>query len=172
MARRKKATVVEPVAEVKPVMPTIGYSGKVTVAVRAGKTVISKHTYKNNGGLALFKFLTACIAGEYRAAEVNRPLKIGLYDSDLPRPVDGDVPSITKSVSILISVNTDSTIESGADYSKVTLHFLIPKTYITSDNAVIKQMVLFPAQATSADPASPAGYCAVFNLTNDNDATE
>ena len=32
---------------------SIGYSGKVTVTVKSGKNTISKHTYKNGGGLNL-----------------------------------------------------------------------------------------------------------------------
>ena len=79
MARKKKKTV-----ENKPVQ-SIGYSGRIKLALRSGRTVILTKTYNNNGFSPLFEFLSYCLAGQYSAANEIRPSRIMLwYSSEEP----------------------------------------------------------------------------------------
>lgn len=57
--------------------PSIGYEGKVTVAVMRGKNKIKEHEIKNAGCKSLFRFIAKTLCGEF--ATSLRPCKIRLF---------------------------------------------------------------------------------------------
>ena len=60
---------------------TVEYTGIVTLSqyIKGKKVVISK--IHNEGGKALFDFLTDCLLGDFDLAKVDRPTKIMLLDT-------------------------------------------------------------------------------------------
>ena len=81
MARKKK-TKVAPATPVAPEQPlNLGYSGKIKLSIKSGKTTIATRNYTNHGTTELFRFLCLCLAGQYRAADTIRPTKIKLFKS-------------------------------------------------------------------------------------------
>lgn len=61
-------------------MNNIAYEGLVTVKLYNGKKLISTKTYHNAGGQNLFKFLSQCLAGNYKTAEQLRPCTLKLFN--------------------------------------------------------------------------------------------
>lgn len=149
MARKKKKTV-----ENKPVQ-SIGYSGRIKLALRSGRTVILTKTYNNNGFSPLFEFLSYCLAGQYSAANEIRPSKIMLWNSS-GDPTACNLDSSAQA-SGFISNNTAATISKTKDTT--IFHFLIPKIYIT--NQQFNQIALYGN--TISDKKNPS---ALFNLVS------
>ena len=170
MARKKKVVTEEP--KTKSGL-AIGYSGNIKLSLRSGKTVISTKVYNNHGGLELFKFLGYCLAGAYTAADPVRPIKVGLYYNTASTPSTAKIDTGMSSASILVTTNTAATIEEVAETAtdsavcKVTLHFVIPKIYITG--SAFNQVVLYGADVVNTAAVMNGTYSAIFNLTANGD---
>lgn len=153
----------------------IGYSGKVTVTVKSGKNTISKHTYKNGGGLNLWYFICAALAGQYTSAERYRPARIVLYYCKAPTvPTDiSDLNTSEKFTKLTgeISINRATEVLPVKDGSKTvnyaaTLHFLIPPVYFNAlsndDNISINTVVLYGKNIPTNIQESPQSYSAYY----------
>lgn len=160
---RKKKTQVE---ELKPAVQSnlsIGYAGKVKLALRIGKTTVQTKTYTNHGGFALFRFLCFCLAGQYSIAEQSRPISVGLYKNTAETPAHATLDK-SGSVSLLVSNNTAAKIieDREGETCKVVFHFLIPKIYITGSE--FNQIFLYGMNIDNAS-SGKENYSAIFNLT-------
>ena len=164
---------------------TFSYTGKITITVKNGNTVVSKNTYKNNGGLNLWYFLCATLAGQYSNAELFRPTKLMLFncssatvpttepdftDTLVYTALTGEV-SINKATSVLpIKDLSNKTINYTA-----TLHFLVPPAYFSAghEELGINTAVLYgksrPLDITSAKNQYSAYY--FFTTKNDDQIT-
>ena len=154
---------------------SIGYSGKVTVTVKSGKNTISKHTYKNGGGLNLWYFICAALAGQYTSAERYRPTRIVLYYCKEPNvPTDiSDLNASEKFTKLTgeISINRATEvlpIKSGSktvNYA-ATLHFLIPPVYFNAlsndDKISINTVVLYGKNIPTNIQENPQSYSAYY----------
>ena len=162
MARKKKkqAAPAAPVAPEKPL--NLGYSGKIKLSIKAGKTTIATRNYTNHGTAELFRFLCLCLAGQYRAADTIRPTKIKLfYSSDT---VDTQV--VGTPASGYITNNTAARPLAGsADSYKVVFHFLVPRIYITGEQ--FNQIALY-----GTDNDLDNNFSALFNLTAKNEQAQ
>ena len=169
MARKKKQ-----VQQKQQYNSPISYSGKITVTVKNGNTIISKNTYKNNGGLNLWYFLCASLAGQYTNADQFRPYRIMLYyckDETVPTSIENlDQDNFVKLTSE-IPINRASEVlpikESGKTINyTATLHFLIPPAYFNAvENAKINTVVLYGKK----EPTTPNkdNYSAYYFFAKD-----
>lgn len=127
----------------------IVYSGQVSVAVRSGSKTLSKKTYHNTGGIALFKFLANCIKDGSGGNSSLLPIKIKLFEVDTDKKntpsdviaelaksdnygesVDLEEKSIDiSSASVFIAKSDTANVAS--DGKSVTLSFRVPYSYIT-----------------------------------------
>ena len=163
MGRKKKKVSIEEVkkSDVQPNL-SIGYTGKVKLAIKAGKTIIQTKTYNNHGGFALFRFLCFCLAGQYSVAEFSRPISIGLYKNSAETPASATIDKANPA-SVLVSNNTAAKIieDRENEVCKVVFHFLIPKIYITSNE--FNQIFLYGMNIDDASQGKE-NYSAIFNL--------
>lgn len=153
----------------------VGYSGKVTVTVQRGKTIVSKQVFKNSGSTELFKFFGYSLAGKYKEAEELRPNKIALFlntTTDVSTAKKTPMTDNTIRMSNFIP-NSGAPILtvnpiSGADSCSTTFHFVIPSAYIYSANTQINQICLYKQSESDVN-----NYLAYFLMTDtDNTAWE
>lgn len=142
MGRKKKETEQPKVSEQKEketnksTSGSIGYQGKISVAVQRGNKTISNKTYNNNGNTNLFRFLGDCLAGTF--SEENRPIKIALFNkknTGIPEEADDFstwvfTKSILASPLTIVYSNTPKPKIEGNTVS-ITYDFKIPYTYLT-----------------------------------------
>jgi hypothetical protein len=127
----------------------IVYSGQVSVAIRSGNKTLSKKTYHNTGGVALFKFLANCIKDGGGQSSSLLPIKIKLFEVDTDKKaapgdiiselsktenygesVDLEEKSIDISSASTFTAKSD-TANVASDGKSVTLSFKVPYSYIT-----------------------------------------
>jgi hypothetical protein len=127
----------------------IVYSGQVSVAIRSGNKTLSKKTYHNTGGVALFKFLANCIKDGGGQSSNLLPIKIKLFEVDTDKKAaPGDIISeLSKTENYGESVDLEEksidissastfvaksdTANVASDGKSVTLSFKVPYSYIT-----------------------------------------
>ena len=171
MGRKKKTQPVEQEQSAVKSNLSIGYTGKVKLVLKAGKTTIQTKTFNNHGGFALFRFLCFCLAGQYSIAENSRPLSVGLYNNTADTPAAATLDTAQPS-SLLVSNNTAARIieDKTNEVCKVVFHFLIPKIYITNTKK-FNQIILYGADISDASTGKN-NYSAIFNLTSGNSWAE
>ena len=155
----------------------IGYNGTLTVYVKNGKTTIQKRTYTNHGTSNLFKFFCYCLAGEYNAAKAYQPAKIKLFNERQYYETEGGIAPDFKSITVenpgsnLVSTNKTakpikaekaelSTEVTDFNGYSLTLHYLIPFSYLTTDK--INQACLY-----SALPDGDGDFLAYYLFTDE-----
>ncbi len=125
------------------------YSGQVSISVRSGKTTLSKKTYRNTGGVALFRFLANCIKDGGGDSSSLLPIKIKLFEVDTdnkttPKDITTELAKTANygenvdleeqkididSASIFVAKSDTANVAS--DGKSVTLSFRVPYSYIT-----------------------------------------
>lgn len=58
---------------------SIGYQGHIKVSVLKKDKLISTRKFNNSGRYPLFQFITDCLAGNYKNAEIHRPYCLALF---------------------------------------------------------------------------------------------
>lgn len=171
MAQKKKQQVKQPVKQAN-----IEYSGKITIAIQDGNKIISKKEYHNNGSNSLFNFLCLCIKGDYATANEKRPFYIKAFkaaDTETPDSIKTyltgkgyerlgqfDTNRIT-SGSTAVGYNKVATVED----NKVTLHFRLPYSLITSQEL---NMFCLYGKDYGGDN-NTKNWSAYYLLTNDDE---
>ena len=127
----------------------IVYSGQVSVSVKSGNKTISKKTYHNMGGVALFKFLANCIKDGGGQNSSLLPIKVKLFkvDTDKRASPNDIISELNKTENYGESVNLEDrnidiysasvfvaksdTANVASDGKAVTISFRMPYSYIT-----------------------------------------
>lgn len=145
----------------------IGYSGKVTITLQKGKTVLSKQVFHNSGSTLLFRFFSYSLAGQYKEAEKYRPSKIKLFSNKSSLAEAKLTPM--KDVIELSDFLTDTgapmiTTDNVVNNSSTTFHFIVPNSFIYSlvSQHKINQICLY-----SADETDRERYLAYFLITDE-----
>jgi len=136
---------------------TADYTGNIILTIKAGKKVLSKTTYKNNGMLPLFKFIALCLEGAYSNAEYYRPCRITFAHVE-----DKAQPTAIRKQSIPIYCNSRAN-KAGTNSWSTYLHFEVPASYLTGVEG-INQLCLYNSKDTDSYTES---LCAYFQLEND-----
>lgn len=123
----------------------VGYSGSVCVSVKSGDRTLSRKTYHNTGGGALFLYLCNCLKDGGGSASSLFPNKVKLFTVDETRydKPSGASAELIKSENYGPAMTFDSLGITGssrfvaesdvgtASGNKITLSFRIPYAYIT-----------------------------------------
>jgi hypothetical protein len=120
-------------------------------------TVLEKH---NEGGKALFNFLTDCLIGDFDIAKIDRPSKIMLLNHD----GSGNLTKATNT-SFIYLLSKPEKLYSAEKEGIVRYSFMIPQDYFigTDFNAI----GLYTSSASELDLADYAAFCEV-NLSDVN----
>lgn len=122
---------------------TIKYNGSVTVQLSKNGKIIKSATAKNAGYDELFRFLTNCIAGDFKVTAL--PSYIMGYNATGSDPI-----SYTSLFSSAVYKADSQAIYSSGDY-KAVLKFIIPANYLLSGN--MNTLMLYNAEKQAqADP--------------------
>lgn len=141
MARKKSKKIAtnDPIS--------VAYSGEVSVSVMSGKKTLSKKTYHNTGGNALFSFLANCVKDGGTKASSLLPNKIKLFCVDQSKKTTPSqiAVELAKAENYGDSVNLEDrdidiaqasifvakSSDGNANGNSVTLSFKVPYAYIT-----------------------------------------
>ena len=143
----------------------LGYEGKVTLTLKSNDQIIKSQSYKNNGTVALFKFLGNCLTGRFIEAAKLLPNKILLlynYSSDGPDAKNAknvnyqsDVIGYAQAPSIVDDENTESV--------KVTYNFEVPYNAVEGS---FNQIALYGDKTILEDDYT--NFSAYYFLTKNN----
>lgn len=154
---------------------SIQYIGNITVTIKQHNKIISKQTYHNQGGAALFNFLSNCIISDnYKAADAPRFIKLFTFlDNTISTGVPPTSGIITDSKPICASVYynaSDIILEDNS--ASAYLHFTIPCSAISNSgdgNGGSGTVKIYQAGLYSANYAHnqyKTSYSAAFNFLN------
>ena len=163
---------------------SFGYIGTVTISIKDNKnnTIITKK-HHNTGSINIFKYISDCLAGEYKTAQNSQPTKIGLLSvkgNDLPSSIravlnNGEIALVDSKLELatsgLISAYGKITSDMGDEsYGSTmltpyitTLHFRIPYSFITKNR--INGVMLFPTKATVGNYTLANSWSAYYLFT-------
>ena len=103
----------------------LNYTGIVTLSQYMGDQKITIAQMHNTGGGSLFNFLASCLAGDFRAAQPNRPTKIRLLSRT------GEKGSYYYSpVTSTIFLRTPPEPSYTAGESRVRFSFIVPRDFL------------------------------------------
>lgn len=171
MAKRKtkKATIDK--------TANIAYSGSVSVSVRSGGKTLSKKTYHNAGGTALFLYLCNCLRDGGGEASSLFPNKVKLFNVDqnkyqTPDDVAKELgksanygPSVEwadisdlgiESASVFVAESDSGNVDSSGN--RITLSFRVPYAYIASKDNRVNMIGLY------GRGVSKTGYWSAYYL--------
>lgn len=134
---------------------TIGYEGVVTVSAFSGDRLQGFRRFHNEGKAKLFKFLSDCLIGDYRAAESSRPCRVVLFGS-----TDGQA-DINKKISSYVFYDAAPSIVLNDDggYSSINYHFRLPYLALKT-NEYAYACGLYPAVISDIE----SDMCAYFKF--------
>ena len=173
MARKKKQSQT-------PLNTGFVYQGQVTMSVKKNGKIISSHTYKNNGGKALWLFLCNCLAGKYTEAANFYPAKVRVYFNNKPAAEfnANDILAGCTVLSTIVSANTKRDVlasAAGSEDYRTTLHFTLPSSVfnqLTPGQTKIRQIVLYDIGKNNSDTnsslAANFSYCAYYLVAKKN----
>lgn len=125
----------------KPSTSQLSYSGRATVSVVKKGKIVSKSNSHNNGTINLFNFFSLCLADNWAAASLLKPVKIKYFkannatDDTADDTVDFDTD--TNSVSAYIYYNTKPKVITTPEISEAVFHFTAPGSYITLEEGTV-----------------------------------
>lgn len=157
---------------------SVAYTGKITVSILKGRTVLKTIKTHNKGYKTLFNFLCQCLAGEYDRAESLRPRFIRLFtmgskgsaysEEHIPQRLQSQyltsltVPSYNTTPSVdLVEIHGQE------PYAKTIFKFLIPFTQIETTRDT--NMFALYSSANQSNLTEPS---AVFVLMDPDDETK
>ena len=148
----------------------LNYTGIVSLSQYTNhkKTPIAR--IYNNGGNALFNFLSDCLVGDFDSARITRPTKIMLLNTEYDGENENKKVKKMSSASgfiYLISKPEKVFVESTTAISKVCYSFVIARD--TLENATFNSIGLFADNATLDDVVNfnYAAFCDISLSTSD-----
>ena len=107
----------------------IKYEGNAKISICKDDKILRTISVKNAGRFPLFQFITECLLGNYRSAELKRPITICAFSADV-KPTDGNT--------YIPTINEKNPISNYATYdNKVTFGDIafasVPEVYIDSN---------------------------------------
>lgn len=164
MSKNNKQTTVD----------SIQYTGNITVIIKQHNKIISKQTYHNQGGAALFNFLSNCIISDnYKIADAPRFIKLFTFLDNTVNEISTESGIITESIPLCASVYYNaSDIILDDNSASAYLHFTIPCSAIDNSgdgaggNGTVKIYQAGLYSANYARNEHKTFYSAAFNFLN------
>lgn len=146
------------------------YQGRVTISLVNGKTVLSKTTYNNKGGDAMFNYLAQCLMGKLNTGLQPKYIICAENKAETPAqayPIQAEGKAEVKKYSEKIIMNNVAESVIDGVYT-TTLHFIIPKAYLISSSGKINELLLVSdyMNAEGSQVTSP-DYSAYYYLVDD-----
>lgn len=148
----------------------LNYTGIVNLSQYTGhkKTQIAR--IYNNGGNALFNFLSDCLIGDFDSARLARPTKIMLLNTEYEDKTNNKKIKKISSASGFIYLTSKPEkvfVESTAAISKVRYSFVIARDIL--ENATFNSIGLYADNATLDDIGNfnYAAFCDISLSTSD-----
>lgn len=143
----------------------LGYTGIVTISRYIGKKKTKITQVKNTGGQPLFEFFSACLTGDYQAAEVHRPVKIMLLKYT-EQSIAGDIKlTVERASDKFFHLVTKPEKIYKAAASTVKYSFIISGDHL--QNLEFNGIGLYTDEVSEDDDFNKyAAFCKVDNLDN------
>ena len=146
----------------------LGYSGKARFSLYRGGKCIKSVINHNDGAMELFKYIGACLTGNFsEAQQIGKPFRIKLYaDKNFTMPITSMITSREDSAYFPYA-STSGDVEKG--YVMVKIDFTIPSIFITDKTA--KQIAgarLYPKNADDSRILNE-DYCASISFKDNQD---
>jgi hypothetical protein len=146
---------------------TLEYTGIVTISQYIGSKKVKLTQVHNEGGTALFNFLSDCLVGDFDLAKIVRPTTIMLLNYSNETDADGNIigKSYTRASKFIHLLTKPEKVYTP---SKGTVRYSFILTRDNLEGVNFNSIGLYTNAASELDPENFAAFCEVTNF-NIND---